>query len=136
MKLLLLLALLITPLLAKDPIEGEWIKSDGTARIKMWLDDNKQLQGMITWVKDKNRTHDTNNPNPALRKRRLRGLRVISGFTKAGTKFTGGTVYDSASGKIYKGKIWNDGDDKIVMRAFVGISLLGKSAEWNRYKKK
>ncbi|MGC6426751.1 MAG: DUF2147 domain-containing protein [Akkermansiaceae bacterium] len=136
MKYLLLFLALLLPLQAKDAAEGEWLKSDGTARIKLWVDQKNELQGIITWVKDKKRTHDTNNPDPKLRKRRLRGLRFLSGFKKEGDKFTGGKVYDSKSGKTYSGKIWTEGNDKLTMRAYKGISLLGKSAEWTRYQKK
>ena len=136
MKFFFLFLALLLPLQAKDTIEGEWLKSDGTARIKLWVDSKSELQGVITWVKDKARTHDTNNPDPKLRKRRLRGLKFLSGFKKAGDKFTGGKVYDSKSGKTYSGKIWTTGNDKLTMRAFKGISILGKSAEWTRYKKK
>ena len=136
MKFFFLFLALLLPLQAKDTIEGEWLKSDGTARIKLWVDSKSELQGVITWVQDKARTHDTNNPDPKLRKRRLRGLKFLNGFKKDGDKFTGGKVYDSKSGKTYSGKIWTTGNDKLTMRAFKGISLLGKSAEWTRYKKK
>lgn len=134
-KSILIFLMLLLPLQAVDSTEGEWLKSDGAARIKIWVDKKGELQGIITWVKDKKRTHDTNNPDPKLRKRRLKGLRFLSGFTKKGDQFTGGKVYDSKSGKTYSGKIWTEGDDKLTMRAFKGISLLGKSAEWTRYKK-
>lgn len=136
MKEILLSLILLLPLQAKEAVEGEWSKDDGSARIKLWIDQKSELQGVITWVQDKTRTHDTNNPEPKLRKRRLRGLKFLSGFKKDGDQFTGGKVYDSKSGNTYSGKIWTTGDDKLTMRAFKGISLLGKSAEWTRHLKK
>ncbi|WP_295246438.1 DUF2147 domain-containing protein [uncultured Brevundimonas sp.] len=42
---------------------------------------------------------DVRNPNPALRTRPLRGLRVLEGFTGGPTTWTGGPLYDPDSGQ-------------------------------------
>ncbi|MFK7911887.1 MAG: DUF2147 domain-containing protein [Akkermansiaceae bacterium] len=120
-------------LFAADPIEGEWLKEDKTARIKLKITRKNQLMGMISHVKDPKRTHDTNNPDASKRSRKLIGLVILRGFEKKGDKWIGGTVYDSASGKTYKGKIWMEGG-KLMMRGYVGVSLIGRTAEWTRHK--
>ncbi len=48
--------------------------------------------------RDPNQT-DVRNPNPALRTRPLRGLRVLEGFTGGPTTWTGGPLYDPDSGQ-------------------------------------
>lgn len=48
--------------------------------------------------RDPNQT-DVRNPNPALRTRPLRGLRVLEGFTGGPTTWTGGPLYDPESGQ-------------------------------------
>ncbi len=131
--LLLLFALFTPALLASDPIEGEWLKDDQSARIRLKVTRKNQLMGMITYVKDPKRTHDTNNPDASKHGRKLIGLVIIRGFSKNGDKWVGGTVYDSKTGKTYKGKIWLDGD-KLMMRGYVGVSLIGRTATWTRYK--
>ena len=45
---------------------------------------------------------------------------------------TGGTVIDPENGKEYKGKITAVGKDKLNMRGFIGISLLGRTQTWVR----
>ncbi|WP_295172350.1 DUF2147 domain-containing protein [uncultured Brevundimonas sp.] len=48
--------------------------------------------------RDPNQT-DVRNPNPALRTRPLRGLRVLEGLTGGPTTWTGGPLYDPGSGQ-------------------------------------
>lgn len=116
-----------------DSIEGVWRMNDGKATMRVTIEKGK-LVGRITAVKDKSRTHDTNNPDPKLRHRKIIGLPIVWGFHKKGDKWEGGRVYDSSDGKMYKGKIWMEGKNTLVMRGFVGVSLLGKSAKWTRVK--
>ncbi|WP_307366360.1 DUF2147 domain-containing protein [Brevundimonas sp. SORGH_AS_0993] len=42
---------------------------------------------------------DVRNPDPALRSRPLRGLRVLDDFTGGPTTWSGGSLYDPASGQ-------------------------------------
>ncbi|MGB0774298.1 MAG: DUF2147 domain-containing protein [Akkermansiaceae bacterium] len=130
---LFLLTCFIPALHAAEPVEGEWAKSDKSARIKIKVTRKKELMGMITYVKDPKRTHDTNNPDASKRKRKLIGLVILRGFTKKGNKWEGGTVYDSATGKTYKGKIWVE-NGNLMMRGFVGVSLIGRTAKWTKHK--
>ena len=118
---------------AADPIEGLWKVSDGKATIRVTIEKGK-LVGRITAVSNPSWVFDTENKDPKLQTRKIIGLPMVWGFYKKGDKWEGGKVYDSANGKTYKGKIWLEGKDKMVMRGFVGVSLLGRSAEWNRVK--
>lgn len=130
---LALVAFLAPNLSAADPVEGEWLKDDQSGRIKLKITRKGELMGVISYVKDPKRTHDTNNPDASKHKRKLLGLVVIRGFTKDGDKWSGGTVYDSKTGKTYKGKIWLD-KGKLMMRGFVGVTLIGRTASWTRHK--
>ncbi|MBK1830657.1 DUF2147 domain-containing protein [Verrucomicrobiaceae bacterium R5-34] len=118
---------------AADPIEGEWLKGDGSARIKIKVNDKGQLTGALSYVRDPKRRHDSNNPDVSKRKRPLLGLVIIRGFTKKGQMWQGGTVYDSSSGKTYQGKIWLD-QGKLIMRGYIGVSLIGRTSSWTRHK--
>ena len=118
---------------AADPIEGVWKVSDGKATIRVTIEEGK-LVGRITAVSNPAWVTDTENKDPKMRTRKIIGLPMVWGFYKKGDKWEGGSVYDSANGKTYKGKIWMEGKDKMVMRGFVGVSLLGRSAHWNRVK--
>jgi len=129
---LILLALLFPTLLAADSAVGEWLRDDKSSRIKVSVSGGK-LSGVITYVKDPARTLDTRNPDPAKRKRKLVGLTILSGFTQKGEMWEGGTIYDSSNGKTYKGKVWLQ-NGQLMMRGYVGVTLIGRTAKWTRYK--
>jgi uncharacterized protein (DUF2147 family) len=44
---------------------------------------------------------DANNPNPALRKRPVQGITILSGFKDTGKEWAG-SIYDPRAGKTYK----------------------------------
>ncbi len=50
-----------------------------------------------------------------------------------GIEYAGGTIVDPDSGDVYKCKMWLK-DDVLTVRGFIGISLLGRSAQWFRLK--
>jgi uncharacterized protein (DUF2147 family) len=62
----------------------------------------------------------------------IQGLIILRNFKPGGDDWVGGTVVDPENGKEYKGKIWSVGKDKLFMRGFVGISLLGRTQSWVR----
>ena len=119
---------------AADPIEGVWKMTDGSVTIKVTIEKG-DLVGRVTAVrpkKGKDFTFDHKNPDPELRGRKIIGLPILWGFQKKGDKWHGGYGYLFSKGKTYQGKIWMEGNNRMVMRGFIGVSLLGKSAEWDR----
>lgn len=52
---------------------------------------------------------------------------------KLGQEYAGGTILDPDSGDTYKCKMWIKGD-VLIARGFIGISLFGRSQEWQRVK--
>jgi len=41
-----------------------------------------------------------------------------------------GQIIDPGKGKIYKASLWLDGDDKLKLRGYIGISALGRNQTW------
>jgi uncharacterized protein (DUF2147 family) len=60
------------------------------------------------------------------------GMVNMRNFHPDGDDWVGGTVVDPENGKEYKGKIWAVGNDKLHMRGYIGISLLGRTEVWVR----
>ena len=76
---------------------------------------------------------DLENPDPKKRERAILGLQILSGFSYAGNgKWTGGTIYDPANGKTYKAQITVQGRDKLALRGYIGVPMLGRTATWKR----
>jgi uncharacterized protein (DUF2147 family) len=57
---------------------------------------------------------------------------ILRNFSPDGVNWAGGTVVDPENGKVYKGKVWAVGQDKLNMRGFIGFSLLGRTESWTR----
>jgi uncharacterized protein (DUF2147 family) len=61
------------------------------------------------------------------------GMKILSGISQQGIEYSGGTIIDPENGKSYKSKLLLDeGGKKLVVRGFIGISLLGRSQIWER----
>ena len=63
----------------------------------------------------------------------LVGLDIMRGLKRDGDVWDGGTVLDPETGSIYKASMrLDDGGRKLVLRGYIGISLLGRSQTWLR----
>ena len=61
------------------------------------------------------------------------GMEILWGLKPDGDAWSGGQILDPDTGKIYKAKMHlEDGGKKLVVRGFIGISLLGRSQTWIR----
>ncbi|MDI9309894.1 MAG: DUF2147 domain-containing protein [Limnohabitans sp.] len=60
------------------------------------------------------------------------GLVVIKGLTKDGDEYNGGRILDPESGSLYKCLLKLEGKDKLMVRGYLGFSLIGRSQTWIR----
>ena len=61
------------------------------------------------------------------------GMTIISDMKKDGEGWDGGQILDPENGKLYKCKMRvEDGGQKLVVRGYIGVSLLGRSQTWVR----
>jgi len=60
------------------------------------------------------------------------GLTIIKGLSKDGKEWSGGQILDPNNGKLYKCSITHNGKDKLNVRGYIGISLLGRTQTWHR----
>lgn len=116
---------------------GFWKGGDGT--FEMFETEGK-LSARIVALSDpktaegKEKT-DIYNPDPKKRSYPIIGLVFISGFMKTSdTRWENGTVYDPKSGRTYSCFMDLQGPDKIKLRGFLGIALMGRNYFWVRAK--
>jgi uncharacterized protein (DUF2147 family) len=64
----------------------------------------------------------------------LLGLVIIKGLTKDDDEWTDGDILDPTKGKLYSCTIKLDGKDKLKVRGYLGISLIGRTQIWTRVK--
>lgn len=60
------------------------------------------------------------------------GLVIVKGLSKDGKEWSGGQILDPNNGKTYKCIMNLDGTDKLNVRGYIGISLLGRTQTWTR----
>lgn len=61
------------------------------------------------------------------------GMTIISDMKKDGDGWDHGQILDPENGKLYKCKMHlEDGGNKLVVRGYIGVSLLGRSQTWVR----
>ncbi|MGD0681695.1 MAG: DUF2147 domain-containing protein [Terracidiphilus sp.] len=95
--------------------------------------ENGQLLGKVTKVRPGRTPQDLCDKCSGEYKNQLiLGMVIIRNFHPEGEDWVGGTVVDPENGKEYKGKIWSEGNDKLHMRGYIGISLLGRTEVWTR----
>jgi uncharacterized protein (DUF2147 family) len=63
----------------------------------------------------------------------VKGMTIINGMKPDGDAWDGGQILDPENGKSYKCKMHLDDDgQKLVVRGYLGVSLLGRSQTWIR----
>lgn len=67
-----------------------------------------------------------------LRNEPVLGMIIIRDFRPHGDVWAGGTVLDPKSGRVYHGKIWMAGPDRLRLRGFVAFTLFGRTETWTR----
>jgi len=78
---------------------------------------------------------DIHNPDPARRGTPITGLVFMSGFAKkSDTRWEGGTIYDPKSGNTYSCFMELESPDRIKVRGFIGLALIGRTDYWSRVK--
>ena len=114
---------------------GFWKGGDGT--FEMFETEGKLSARIVALSEPKTaegkEKTDIYNPDPKKRNYPIIGLVFISGFMKTSdTRWENGTVYDPKSGRTYSCIMDLQGSDKIKLRGFLGIALIGRNYFWVR----
>jgi uncharacterized protein (DUF2147 family) len=139
-----LLALLLLPLLpgaarASDPA-GLWWAEGGSAQVEIRYCRDGALCGQVVWLRHPFDEHgcelrDVENPQPALRSRPVAGLEILSDLRSSPEnpgEWNGGEIYDPGSGRTYAVVVEMDGPDRLRLRGYLGIRILGRTTTWVR----
>lgn len=125
-----------------DDVLGIWLNADGDAHIQIYQEGDKFF-GKIVWMQTPNDPEtgkpktDNLNPDEALQSRPRMGLVLLKDFVFDDDEWEDGTIYDPKSGKTYSCYMeFEDVDnlDKLKIRGYIGVSLLGKTTYWTRVK--
>ena len=131
---------MLAPLAAAfaQDVVGKWKLEDGTAIVEVYQQGNV-FNGKIVWLhqateSDGSPVVDDRNPDPKLRTRQVLGLNMLSGLSKTGGEYSGGTIYDPGNGKTYNCSMKVEGDVLKVRGSLDKRGLLGRTMDWFRVK--
>ncbi len=124
-----------------NDVVGVWLNEDQDAHVNI-ENINGEYFGKIVWLKEPIDEEtgkpklDDENPDAELQKRPVMGLALLSDFEFDDDEWEDGTIYDPKSGKTYSCymEFTDKSKDRLKVRGFIGISLLGRTTYWTRVK--
>jgi uncharacterized protein (DUF2147 family)/fucose 4-O-acetylase-like acetyltransferase len=138
---LVLIALAFFPRAAQSSptAVGLWYAEGGAAQVDVHPC-GTALCGTIVWLRspfDENGCawHDRSNDSPVLRTRAIVGLDILRDLRAVHGRdgvWSGGTIYDPTSGRTYEATARLDGPDRLEVRGYWKIALLGRTTTWFR----
>ncbi len=128
-----------------DDITGTWLTADEDGNRDSVVEifrDGLEYVGELRWIRNSvypegdpmagEPVVDRENPDPALRKRPLLGVRILWGLRFDDDEWVGGRTYDARRGKVYKSKLKLKNKNRLKLRGYIGTPMLGKSVIWTR----
>ena len=144
-KISFLFFVMITPLLmlAQDDandVTGIWYNEEKDARFEIY-EDGGEYFAKIVWLEEPidpetgKAKVDDENPDEDKQNRPLKGLVFMKDFVFEGDGlWEDGEIYDPKSGKTYDCYIKMESPEKLKVRGYIGISLIGRTSYWTRAK--
>ena len=126
--------------IAKEGLDGFWQDSDGEVVLEIRPCGSARC-GRVAWLKqplgqDGLALRDYRNPDPALRRRLVCGLEVVSGFQKQPDGTWGdGSVYVSDEGMSFSGYAEVLSPTQIKVTGYIGLAVFGASEVWTKVSK-
>ena len=119
-------------------IIGTWATEEGKSHVAI-ASCGEKLCGSIIWLKEPldekgQPRHDANNPDTALRSRRILGLPLLVNFTTGDEAdvWENGSIYNPEDGEVYSCTITFLDSNTLKVRGYVGLPLFGKTQVWTR----
>ncbi|MHA7131463.1 DUF2147 domain-containing protein [Algoriphagus namhaensis] len=120
-----------------DAILGTWYNTEKSAKIEILKNGNEYLGKIISLTREDNGEGpilDTENSDPALRNRPIRGLSILKGLKYKKGTWEDGEIYDPESGKTYSCEVKLKNSDVLEVKGYIGFSWVGRTVEWTRIK--
>ena len=118
----------------RDPADvwGLWYTPDRDSLVEIRDCGDGTPCGTVRWVDPVRAqvTHDTRNPDEALRGRPMEGIVLLSGFEAAERGWQGGDIYHPGQGRTYRARVRRTGEDALKVSGCVGPICKGMT--WHR----
>ena len=117
-------------------IFGKWYNKDETGKIdsviEVYEKDGKAFAKIIEIKNPKRQNAVCDLCEGENKGKKILGLNILAGLKKDGSEWSEGTILDPRNGKIYTCYIELINPKKLKIRGYIGFSLFGKTAYWER----
>ena len=117
-------------------IFGKWKTLDELGKVEAIVEVyNKEgrAYARIVEIFDENkRNRNCDKCKGARKNKPVLGMNILSGLKKDGEEWNGGKILDPKNGKEYKCYITMPESNKLKLRGYIGISLIGRTEYWYR----
>lgn len=117
---------------------GIWFNEEKDAKIRIY-EENGQYYGKIVWLEEPIDPEtgkpkvDDENPREELQNRPVMGLLLMKDFVyDEDGIWDDGEIYDPKSGNTYSCYMKLETMDRLKVRGYIGISLIGRTTYWTR----
>ncbi|MBU3607067.1 DUF2147 domain-containing protein [Polynucleobacter nymphae] len=120
-----------------DAITGSWKTFDDEmnqpAAIVLISEKNGLFSGVVTKLLDPSALPTCEKCTDARKGKPVVGMEILTGLRKTSETYSGGKILDPDDGEIYRASIYlTDQGNKLDLRAYIGIPLLGRTQTWTR----
>jgi uncharacterized protein (DUF2147 family) len=136
---MLICSALATPLHGEPSVVGLWEQSDDHGRVQAWFnffEKNGVYVGAIAkaFPAPGKKSEEVCTKCPGDQKDApFVGLVIVNGMQRKGLTYENGTILDPRDGSVYRAAMELSADgQKLTVRGYLGIKLLGKSQVWRR----
>jgi len=136
-KIILLLLITINYTINSQTIFGKWHSfNDETQEIESVIEvyqkDGKAFAKIIEIKNPDRKTAVCDMCKGSNKDKPILGMEILSGLQMNDDEWSGGKILDPKNGKEYKCYIKLVEDNKLKIRGYIGFSLLGRTAYWQR----
>lgn len=135
-KFSLLLFLIQSPALSGQAVIGKWysIDPDGEKEtiIELYKREGKLFGKIVALLQEEDKEKTCKKCPEEFKGKPLLGLEILRNFEFEDEVWTKGVILVPKNGREYKCNISIDAKEKLVIRGYVGFSLLGRSTYWHR----
>jgi uncharacterized protein (DUF2147 family) len=116
--------------------DGTWYTADKDGRVKFFEKSGK-VYGKLVWMQEPLENGkpklDKLNPDKVQRNVPLQDFVFLKGFEEDGkNEWDDGEIYDPQSGKTYSATMELVSKDKLNLRGYIGISIIGRTSTFTR----
>ena len=135
-KLLTFLLIAFSIAINAQTIFGKWYNKDETGKIdsviEVYEKDGKAFAKIIEITHPKGQNAVCDLCEGKNKGKKILGLNILADLEKDGNEWSEGTILDPNNGKIYTCYIELINPNKLKIRAYIGVSLLGRTVYWER----